>query len=430
MRTRCPICLLSLAALAASGCYPESHSGTQDADVRLVEVIEIHQEPVRETLALIGSIESWQEAVLYFEIRGVVAEVFVEEGDAVEPGDSIARLVPDDYSLALSRAVAEAAVATAALELLRAGTREEDIEVARAGYARAQTWGVYWKSELDRNRKLLERGSIPTSVFEQVRRELESAVQDERLTKAQLEKAITGPRREEIDGAFAEAEARLQAAALAKRQLGKATLKAPFRGRVEKRLLDAGAQIDVFPTGGVPVVHLVNLDQVDAVVAVPEAHVQRFADVESVTVASATDPRIRAEAKVISLGRLADRASGTYRLRARMANPDGRFTGGMVIGATVTGRGSRRAIRIPLATLRRAYGRPPYVLLVDPEGGRVVARDVQTGPISGDRVEVLNGLAEDELLIVLGQDSVVAGDQVTYERASDTSGTPTHKSIP
>ena len=417
MRRRLFVPWLTLVVLAVAGCYPQTDTGPRGLALRPVKVLELHPEPIAETLTLIGSIEPWQEAILYFEVSGVVAEVFVEEGDLLQQGAPVARLVLEDFTLAVSQAEAQLQIAQARLNLPHAGTRKEDLEAARADHARASVRAAYWASELNRVRRLFERNVIAASELEQVRREHDAADQEKRSTKARLERAIAGPRKQEIEAAAAEVEARTQAAALAKRQLEKATLRAPFRGRVEKRLLDVGAYINVFPTGGVPVVHLVDLDQVDAVIAVPEALLARFADIQQVEIVSAVDRQIRANGKIISVGKVADRATGTYQLRARISNPDGRFTGEMVVIAETTSQASRRAVRIPLTALCRAYGQPPYVLLVDPASSQVVAREVELGPLAGDRVEIAGGLSDGELLIIAGQDRVVVGDRVEFQPA-------------
>jgi membrane fusion protein (multidrug efflux system) len=185
---------------------------------------------------------------------------------------------------------------------------------------------------------------------------------------------------------------------------------------VEKRLLDPGTYVNVFPTGGVPVVKIVDLAQVDAVIDVPEALLPHLADEPQVTIASAVCPEIRAEAEIISVGRVADRASGTYQLRARIANPDHRFRGAMVVTAEIVKTSSRRAIQIPLTAVCHAFGQPPYVLLVEPEADQVIAREVRLGPVAGELVEIPEGLASGDLLIVRGQHQAVEGDRVRYER--------------
>jgi RND family efflux transporter MFP subunit len=408
--------------LALAGCYPQTGAGPRDVALRTVEVAEIRSEEVAETLSLIGLTEPWQEAVLYFEVSGVVAEVFVEEGDLIEPGAPVTRLVLDDYELALSRAKAELGAAQAELDLLNAGTRKEDLEAAEADYARARVRAAYWTSELRRAEELFKKDTISASELEQAQREHDAADQEERSTKALWERAVAGPRKEEIEAAEAEVDARKQAAAQAKRQLDKATLRAPFRGRVERRLLDVGAYVNVFPTGGVPVVHLVDLEQVDAVISVPEALLPRLQGKQQVEIVSAVDAENRADGEIISIGKVANRETGTYELRARISNPEGRLTGSMVVEAKIVGEASRRAVRIPITAVCRAYGQPPYVLLVESDGaepkrGKVVAREVELGPVTGDRVEISGGLSEGDVLIVRGQDRVVAGDQVKTQRA-------------
>ena len=417
----------AMLTLLVPGCYPQTGTGPRDVTLRPVEVIELAEEPVDDTVSLIGRIEPWQEGILYFEVSGVVAEVFVEEGDSVESGDRIARLVLDDYALGVSKAEAELENSRAKWQLLDAGTRKEDLDAARADYARAGASAKYWANEFERTKRLYETKTVSASELSRVWQEYESASQQQRSSWALLQRAIAGPREEEIKAAAAQVEALAQASALATRQLQKATLRAPFAGRVEKRLLDVGTYINVFPTGGVPVVHLVDLDTVDAVVDVPERLLSRFADEQTIEVVSAVDPTILAPGRLISLGQVADRASGTYELRLRIANPQHRFKGRMVVIARSTTQTPRRAIHVPATAVLHAYGQKPYVLLVEPgkqEVGRVVAREVKLGPMAAERIEIAAGLSDGALLIVRGQDLVVAGDQVKYQATSATPISP------
>jgi HlyD family secretion protein len=377
--------------------------------------VEVRPVADRDSVKLIGRIEPGQEVTLYFEVPGVVAEVFVDEGDDVEPGAPIARLILDDYESSFSRARAEYNAARAEWEMMRAGARKEDIDLARADFERAKARQAYWNDEYERVRQLVESRAVSESEFQQVGRERDAAVQEELMAKAGLERAVAGYRKEEIANAAAKFEASRQAAILAERQLQKATLKTPFRGRIERRLADPGAYVNVFPMGGVPIVHLVNLEQVDAVISVPEAMLDRFASGNDVEIASAVNSKLRGVGRVIHVGQVADRASGTYAVRVRLPNPDGRFSGGMVILADSREVSPRNSIRIPVTAIRHAYGQSPYVLLVTPDSSQIVERPVELGPINANQVEIINGLVGGELLVVRGQHMVVAGDRVQYE---------------
>ena len=405
----------TLVFLSLAGCYPELQPGSASTPPRRVEVVTLRAEPIADQFTLIGETEPWQEAVLYFEVPGIVAAVHVEEGAEVSQGDAIAQLVTDDYDLAVARAQAEHAAARARWDLLKEGTRKEDLDAAKADHARAQAWLAFWVNELKRHRVLIAKGTTTATELEQVQREHDAAEQEERLTKAKLERAIAGPRLQEIEAAQAEFQAREAAVKIAQRQLAKAALVAPISGRIERRMVDVGAYVNVFPSGGVPIVHLVDLQKVDAVIAVPEVLLSYVVGLDQVDVRSALKPDLRSQARIISVDRAADRETGTYQLRARLANSDGNYTSGMIVTTTISSPASRSHIRIPLTSIRRPYGQPPYVLLVDADRDKVVAQTIEPGPVLGERVEVLEGLESGQLLIVAGQNFVVEGDVVQYE---------------
>ncbi len=411
--------------IASAGCYPQLREGPGDATSPLVEVVELREQPLTDTATVIGVTEPWREATLYFEVSGVVLEVLVEEGQVVEPDAPIAGLVPRDYELALSQARAELEAAGARLDLLLAGTRKEDIAAAEADNARARSSAEFWKGEWDRVGRL---NAISLSERERARAQYDAAVQDEQATKSRWEKAVAGFRKEEIAEARAQVQAREQAVALAQRNLDKATLRAPFQGRVEQRFVDPGTYINLFPTGGAPVAKLVDLDQVDVLFDIPEAFLAHCAADAPLKVVSAAEPQLQGEARVISLGRVADRGSGTYALRARLANAEHHFRGGMVVTAEIATSSPRPVVCIPLSAVCREYGQPPHVLLVDRKTNQVVARPVQLGPVVGDSIQVAAGLRPHDLLIVRGQDRVLPGDPVRHRplaaEASAANGKP------
>lgn len=79
-----------------------------------------------------------QRAALSFPTGGTVAEVLVEEGDAVAAGQVIARLDPAAKAVSLARAEAQLKAAEARLQDLRDGPRQEEIDAAEAQLRQAQ----------------------------------------------------------------------------------------------------------------------------------------------------------------------------------------------------------------------------------------------------------------------------------------------------
>ncbi len=405
------IAVLLLTCVLA-GCYPDSHGVTEENRSRPVETLHVQAESIQDSIELIGRIEPWRDAVLSFEVPGTVEEVFVEQGQIVQKGEPIARLVLTDFEFAVKETVALKEVAWEQLKQLQEGTRKEDLVVAESSYREACVRTEYWQAELSRHKRLYDEGPVSASEFEQTRRERDAAIQRQQLKKAELDRAIAGPRQQTVAAANAALRAAEAAENIAKRQLEKATLVAPFAGRVERRMVDPGAYVNVFPTGGRAVVHLVDLSQADAVVSVPEAMRAQLQSISFVRVTSAANPAVMGNGEVIALSDMADDQSGVYELRARLDNSDHLFTGGMVVTVrSATGK-PQLAIRIPLGSVLSAYGQSPYVMLVDPQSGTAIRRNVQLGRVSGNWVEIPEGLAAGDQLIVRGQHRILDGDRV------------------
>ena len=72
------------------------------------------------------------------QVDGIIAEIYRDEGDRVQPGDAIARLDDRDYASSLQKIEAQVTEAQARRDLLRAGPRREEIELARSDLASAE----------------------------------------------------------------------------------------------------------------------------------------------------------------------------------------------------------------------------------------------------------------------------------------------------
>jgi putative peptide zinc metalloprotease protein len=66
------------------------------------------------------------------QIDGILAEIYKEEGDQIDPGDAIARLDDREYRSELQKVDAQIVQAQARRDMLRAGPRREEIALARS----------------------------------------------------------------------------------------------------------------------------------------------------------------------------------------------------------------------------------------------------------------------------------------------------------
>lgn len=217
-------------------------------------------------LPAVGTLER-ERIEIVAEAHEVLLEVLVQEGDAVEAGEPLAR--QDDALRAVAHARAEAARDRAARrvdELVR-GPRPEAIDEARAGLDGARSRRAIEQREYERLEALVEQGLVSATELDAALARRDAAVADQRQWEARLEALLEGTTIEELDqarAALAEAEAMLAEAALAVERL---TLRAPRDGVVDAIPYERGDR----PAPGAPVIVMLAGEAPYARVYLPQA---------------------------------------------------------------------------------------------------------------------------------------------------------------
>jgi HlyD family secretion protein len=177
---------------------------------------------------------------LCFELAGTVKTVAVDRGAEVTAGQEMAR-IDDTLERATQEArEADAREAEAALALLRAGTRAQELAILRAQDAAAATALEVARTDLDRARAVEERDALSRSAFDAARDRASHAESDRATAAQRLSEGIEGPRPEELASAVAHLEAARAAAALERERVGLCVIRSPITGRVVTKDLDPG----------------------------------------------------------------------------------------------------------------------------------------------------------------------------------------------
>jgi HlyD family secretion protein len=212
---------------------------------------------VSKGLQVSGNIEVTQVEAS-FRIAGKVRERLVEEGQAVQDGQVLARLDTQDLEQTVAMRQADSAVAQAALAELRAGSRSEEIEAAKAALDQASADLRRLEPDEARLRELQLQGIVSRRDHEASRAALEAAKAKVRQAEQQYALVRKGPRGEDIAQGQARNEQALQGLALARTQLNYATLTAPFSGLV----LSVNVEPKEYVSPGTAVATLGQLSQV------------------------------------------------------------------------------------------------------------------------------------------------------------------------
>ena len=215
------------------------------------------------------------------------------------------------------------------------------------------------------------------------------------------------------DAGIAAAEARVAAAqAVVQRRLlekSKLKIKAPFSGVIEEVHMEIGQ----FVTPGSVCATLVDLDPMLLVGEVSEHQIAGLKPKLPVTARLSDGRSILGEVRFVS--QLANRGTRTYSLEAELPNIDGSIKGGLTAAIDIV-TGSNKAHRISAA-----------LLVLDDEGNTGVRTVSEAGVVVFYQVDLISessdgvwvaGLPEVVDLIVVGQQTVVAGERVDAKRIS------------
>jgi HlyD family secretion protein len=223
-----------------------------------------------------GRIEPVHDPVkLAFEAQGRIAEILVDEGDAVRAGQVLARL--DDRLARAQVAAAEASLeqAEARYALARRGPRREDVAAARADADAAATVAEHRGTEQARSQQLGRAGALATATVDADATAARVATAQATAAAARYRSLAKGTRSEQIReaaAAIALAQAELDAARVA---LDQTALRAPSDGVILRRTNEVGSLVTLIsPT---PVVSMADLSQLEIRAEIDEADIASIA---------------------------------------------------------------------------------------------------------------------------------------------------------
>ena len=178
---------------------------------------------------------------LGFKLPGRLSELRVDEGDRVAAGDIVAKLEAIDYENELKLAQARVARSQAALNLLLAGTRPQEITQAEAQLAEAEAALTVAETTLSRQEYLAERDIASHQAHEEAEARHGAAIAKRDAAMEGLELARIGARTEDIDQARSVLAADQAALSLAEQRVIDTTLIAPNEGIILTRVREPGA---------------------------------------------------------------------------------------------------------------------------------------------------------------------------------------------
>ena len=174
------------------------------------------------------------------------------------------------------------------------------------------------------------------------------------------------------------------------------TLSAPTGGVVAELGVREGAAV----SPGTTLFRIAGLDKVWAVAEIPEAQATQLQRGQPVKAALQADASQTFEGQLKEILPQVSASTRTLQARFEVDNRSGRLTPGMLLRLQVAGRGVARLVVPAEAVIRTG---PRAVAIVRRDKARFEPRELTLGVELGEQVEVLQGLAEGDEVVVSGQ---------------------------
>ncbi len=355
---KCLIIMLMVSGLMMlSGCGSSAENEVPQAKPRSVRTEKIVSRDLPVMVRSVGRLVPNREVMVSAQVTGILMQINADVGTKVTSGETLVKLDPIDYKLALNEAQANFESAQAKLA------------VAEKNYARAK--------------RLLPENVITPELFDQAEAEYRSS----QALVAQL-------------GAVVD---------IARHRLDKTNISAPFDGYVSQRLVELGQNLAVCE----PVMRIADMKTMRVVIHINEHDYVHLDEDDPVTVMVEAFSNTSFPGRVDKIGIKADGRTNTFEIEILVDNPQ------FILKAGLTARVSIQTEVVPDAVMISQgsvlFREDRKEVFVIEQGNTAVARKVKLGRVEGSLVRILEGLMPGDHLVVSGGQYLKQGDMVVVK---------------
>ena len=410
---------LGLATILAHGCgHPAVEKAAKaqaavPAPATRVTAIKPTRETIRRTTEQPGQIEAAETTPIHARLAGYVEKVAVDIGDVVGKGQLLAVLrVPEveadlkQKQAAVRQAEAERKQAVAAVGVAGAGvaSARAKVEEIQSGMRRAEADATRWRAEFARVDQLGREKALTGSLVDETRSKLQAAEAGRDEVKAKVASAEASQAeaqasldkaRSDLDAAASHIEVTRFEAERAAAMEGYTRIVAPYAGVVTRRGIDTGHLTSAGPDSD-PLFVVARSDTVTIAVGVPEIEAALVGTGDRASVRLQALEGRTFEGKVARTAWALDSSTRTLRTEIDLPNPDGTLRPGLYAYASIVSEEHKGVLTLPASAVFSAGGKS-YCVAV--QGGVARRKEIKTGLGDGKRVEVVSGLAPDDLVV-------------------------------
>jgi RND family efflux transporter MFP subunit len=336
-------------------------------------------------LVLPGDIQAWFDAPTYARVNGYLKNWYFDYGAHVKAGQFLAEIEAPDLDASFAAAKARLTNSKAGVNV-----REAELAFAKTTYER---WRNSPKGVVSVQETTAKKGD-----FDSASARLNASLADVNVAQGEVDRlgALEGFKR----------------------------VIAPFDGVVTERNTDVGALINAgsgVGGGSGPVLFRVaDVHKMRIFVQVPQRMSADIREGQKADLHLPQFPDKSFDATVATTARAINQSARTLLVELHANNPDGVLQPGSYTEVHFNLPPDPNILRVPTNTL--IFRQNGLEVAVIGEDDRIVVKKISIGRNLGSRVEVLNGLAPSDRVVISPPDSLAAGDLVRIAGQASPSG--------
>jgi RND family efflux transporter MFP subunit len=387
---------VALAGAVLGGCSKAPAAQARGRDqVKPVSAEAVQEQTVHRAVEIVGTLAAEDEVTISSQTEGVVSRILADLGDRVRAGQVLVELDREKLQYNLDQQNATLARALAKYGAVRPGNLppiEQTPDVKKAAAELLQARQAYERADELHKRQLISKQTLDDA---DATLRVKQAGYDSSLQNAKNMGA-------EIDGSDAGAR-------LADRQLRDASIRAPFDGYVQKRLVSLGELVKT----QMPVMSVVRVDPLKVTAEIPERMTPWVKVGQPVELHVDAYPERTFTGQVSRISPTVTAQSRAFPFEALVPNGDALLKPGTFARVRLTTTRVEKVLTLPYAALQYRYGVNRAFVVT---GDHLSGRELKLGDRVADRVEIIDGVKSGDLVAMTDVDNLVDGTKVSVSR--------------
>jgi RND family efflux transporter MFP subunit len=332
-----------------------------------VKIYKVKNDRIENAIKVTGSITAGEDVIVYAKVSERIERIYIKPGDRVSIGQTLAV----QYNA-----------------IFRQG-----VEAAETAVKSAESQAKLVSQDYERMKTLFAQKAISQQQYDQIKTQNESLQLMLDQAKLQLKQA-----KEQYDNSF---------------------VKAPFSGVAASVFVETNQMV----TAGIPIVQVINPKNMKAKIKVPSSDIKGIFKGQNVKINFPSVPDKSYFGTIAQIDQAVDQFTKNLQIEILIKSPDNMIKSGMFGEFLIETDIKENSIVIPENSVQsrteviidRETGlqksmRKHFVFVV--KNGVAQLVEVKTGIVNDGRMEVISGLSSGDVVIVVGQNIVKAGEKV------------------